>query len=121
MNSDGEEQRMDSKVTEEKRNIPQQREMPQRQRQEPTKLQCFGGVGQWFQILCFMNIPVLGFFYMLVLAIRKKTPFQKKTFAIAYILYRLLVLLLSVTILFVLYRVGLSFVDEILKYAGASV
>lgn len=83
------------------------------------RIRSFGRVGQWFQTLCWMNIPVFGFFYMLVLAIRKKTPPQKKSFAIAYILYRILVLLLAVTILFVLYKIGLSFIDEILRYAGS--
>lgn len=83
------------------------------------KLRNYGRVGQWFLTLCWMNIPVFGFFYMLVLAIRKKTPPQKKSFAIAYILYRMLVLLLAGTILFVLYRVGLSFIEEILRYAGS--
>ena len=29
------------------------------------RLRSFGRVGQWFQILCFMHIPVFGFFYML--------------------------------------------------------
>lgn len=81
------------------------------------RLRSFGRVGQWFQILCFMHIPVFGFFYMLVTAIRKKTPPQKKSFAIAYILYRILVLFLAAVILFILYKVGLSFVEEILRYA----
>jgi hypothetical protein len=81
------------------------------------RLRNFGRVGQWFQLLCFMHIPVFGFFYMLVMAVRKKTPPQKKSFARAYILYRILVLFLAVTILFVIYKVGLSFVEEILRYA----
>lgn len=82
------------------------------------KVSWYGKVGQWFQILCLMHIPVFGFFYMLVTALRKKTPPQKKSFAMAYVLYRILVLLLACTIIFIVYRVGLSFVDEILKYAG---
>ena len=57
-------------------------------------------------------------FFMLVIAFRKNTPPQKKSFAMAYVLYRLLVLLLAITILFIFYRVGLSFLDELLKYAG---
>ncbi len=57
---------------------------------------------------------------MLILAIRKKTPPYKKSFAVAYILYRILVMTLAVIILFILYKVGLSFIDEILKYAGGS-
>lgn len=83
------------------------------------KVSWYGKVGQWFQVLCLMHIPVFGFFYMLVVALKKKTPPQKKSFAMAYVLYRILVLLLACTIIFVIYRVGLSFVDELLKYAGA--
>lgn len=82
------------------------------------KLRRYGETARWFQMLCWSRIPVIGFFYMLALAIRKKTPSQKKSFATAYVLYRCLVLLLAFTILFVLYKVGLSFVDEILRYAG---
>lgn len=87
-------------------------------RKAKAKLKRYGEVGQWFQTLCWVRIPIFGFFYMLVLAVRKKTPPQKKSFAIAYVLYRCLVMLLAFTILFVLYKVGLSFIDEILNYAG---
>ena len=87
-------------------------------RRARTKLRRYGEVGQWFLTLCWIRIPIVGFFYMFVLALRKKTPPQKRSFAIAYVLYRFLVMLLAFTILFVLYKVGLSFLDEILRYAG---
>ena len=74
-------------------------------------------IGKWFQVLCFMNIPVLGFLYMLIRMLRKKTPAEHRYFAAAYLLYRVLVLLLAVTVLYILYRVGLDFVDTILQYA----
>lgn len=74
-------------------------------------------VGKWFQILCFMNIPVFGFLYMLVKLLYKKTPAQQRSFAAAYLIYRILVLLLAVTVLFILYRLGLDFIDTLLKYA----
>ena len=93
---------------------------PVKPQQKPTRLQRYGRVGQWFQILCITKVPVVGFIYMLVLAIRKKTPPYKKSYAIAFILYRILVLALAMTVLFILYKVGLGFVDEILKYAGDS-
>lgn len=88
--------------------------------QRREKIRKYGLVGRWFQTICLMNIPILGFWYMVVLAVRKKTPPQRKSFAIAYILYRILVMILAFTILYVLYRIGLDFVDEILKYAGVS-
>jgi hypothetical protein len=110
---------MASKSAEERKQERQQEQTGQINTQ-PTRLQRFGRTGQWFQMLCLMHIPIFGFLYMLVLALRRKTPPQKKSFAAAYILYRILVLLLAGTIVFVLYRVGLSFVDEILKYAGVA-
>lgn len=80
------------------------------------KLKWYGKVGQWFQTFCWMNIPIFGFFYMLVKAISKKTPEDKKAFATAYVLYRILVMVLAITVLIVLYRMGLGFVDGILQY-----
>jgi len=94
---------------------------PAKKQTKPTRLQRYGKVGEWFQVLCVTKVPIIGFIYMLVLAIRKKTPPYKKSYAIAYLLYRILVLALAVTILFILYKVGLGFVDEILKYAGDSI
>lgn len=82
------------------------------------KIRRFAKVGKWFQILCFQNIPVVGFVYMLVLAVRRNTPVERKAYAKAYILYRLLVMFLAVVILFGIYKVGLDFVDGILQYAG---
>lgn len=84
---------------------------------QEEKIKRYGRIGKWFQTICFMNVPVVGFFYMLVMALRKNTPAARKDFAKAYLLYRILVLFLAVTILFVLYKIGLNFVDELLKYA----
>lgn len=81
------------------------------------KLKQYGRVGKWFQTICFIHVPVVGFFYMLVLAIRKSTPAVKKDFARAYLLYRILVLILALAVLFVLYRIGLDLIDGLLSYA----
>lgn len=82
-----------------------------------TKLQKYGRIGRWFQIICCMNIPVIGFLYMVVLACSRKTEMEKKAFAKAYVLFRILVFFLAIVILYVLYRVGLDFVDGMLRYA----
>lgn len=76
----------------------------------------YASVSQWFLSICWLNIPIVGFIYALILAIHPKTPYDKKNFARGYLLYQTLVLLLSLTILFVLYKVGLSFIDEMLSY-----
>ena len=83
-----------------------------------ARLNKVGSVGRWFQILCFTHIPFFGFLYMLVKALWRKTPQEERHFAIAYLLYRILILFLALAILYVLYKVGLQFVDGILDYAG---
>ena len=92
--------------------------MEEKKEKKYSRAAWLGNVSQWFHLLCCMNIPIIGFIYMLVLSLRKKTPPQKRAFAIAYVLYRILVLILAGTILFVLYKVGLSFVEQILNYAS---
>ncbi len=83
------------------------------------KLERWGQMGIWFQTFCWMHIPIIGFWYMVVVAIRKKSSPEKRAFARAYVLYRILVLLLALTILYIFYRMGLSFVEQILMYIDA--
>lgn len=91
----------------------------EREAQTEAKLETWGRMGSWFQTFCWMHIPIIGFWYMLVLALRKKTPKEKKAFARAYVLYRILVLILACTILYIFYQMGLSFVEQILSYIEA--
>lgn len=81
-----------------------------------AKLETWGRMGNWFLTFCWMNIPIIGFWYMVVVAVRKKTPKERKAFARAFILYRILVLLLACTILYICYRMGLDFLEQILSY-----
>lgn len=87
--------------------------------QKDTGIQKWGNIGQWFQTICWMHIPIIGFWYLVIMAIRRKTPKEKKAFAKAYILFRILVLTLALTILYIFYRMGLSFVEQILSYINA--
>ena len=73
-------------------------------------------VSEWFLSICWIKIPIVGFIYILILALSGKTHQAKKNFARGYLIYRCLVIILSVTILYVLYQVGLSFVDELLSF-----
>lgn len=75
-------------------------------------------VSQWFLSICWLKIPVIGFVYALILALSSKTPVEKRNFARGYILYRCLVIFLAMTILYVVYRVGLGFVEELLSYVN---
>ena len=45
-----------------------------KQEEQIEKLQKWGRIGQWFQTFCWMHIPIFGFWYMVVLAVRKRTP-----------------------------------------------
>lgn len=73
-------------------------------------------VSEWFLSICWIKIPVIGFIYVLVLVLSKKTHPAKKNFARGYLVYRCLVLILSLTIMYVLYQVGLSFIDDMLSF-----
>ena len=50
------------------------------------------------------------------IALSKKTHPAKKNFARGYLIYRCLVLILSVTVLYVLYQIGLNFIDQMLSF-----
>ena len=76
----------------------------------------YASVSQWFLSICWLQIPIIGLLYAFVLAINPKTPCDKKNFARGYLLYQILVLLLSLTIMYVVYQVGLSFIEEMLSY-----
>lgn len=87
--------------------------------QEDKGIRKWGNMGQWFQTICWMHIPVIGFWYLVIVAIRRKTPKEKKAFAKAYILFRILVLTLACTILYIFYQMGVSFIEQILAYINA--
>lgn len=93
-------------------------EVPVRAERKPARRRkaSFAEASSWFQTICWLNIPVFGFFYMLALLIRKKTPAHKKNFIIGYIMYKALVLLLAVVLVYWLYKSGLDFIDGMLKY-----
>lgn len=92
-------------------------EMSEEQKQNirEMKVKKAGHIGNWFQTFCYMRIPVIGFIYILVMAFSKKTPEYKKEFAKGYILYKVLVWILAIVLLYCLYKVGLDFVDGMLS------
>ena len=92
--------------------MKQREERKKISRQE--RLRQYGRIGKWFQTICFLHVPVVGFIYMLVQALGKRTPPARKDFAKAYLLYRILVLFLACMILYTFYRMGLDLVDQLL-------
>lgn len=70
---------------------------------------------QWFFTLMCMNIPIVGWFYLMYLAFNKKHT-GRRSFARAYLLYKLLFLVLAAAILGALVYVGLEIADQLLAY-----
>lgn len=69
----------------------------------------------WFVTFMCMNIPVIGWIYLLILAFGpSKGP--RRDFAKAYLLYKLVFLLLSLAIIAVALHYGLLFLDKLLAY-----
>ena len=73
-------------------------------------------VSQWFLSVCWLKIPVFGFLYALFLAFSPKTHLSKRNFARGYLIYRILVLVLSVTVLYVIYKLGLDLIEQLLSF-----
>ena len=90
-----------------------------KEKNREDKLKKAGNVGNWFQTFCYINIPLFGFIYVLVLAFSKKTPEYKKEFARGYLLYKVLVWLLAGVLLYCLYKLGLGFVEGMLSFIKA--
>lgn len=91
-------------------------DISQKEKMRREKLKSAGRIGSWFQTFCYMRIPVIGFIYILVIAFSKNTPESKKEFAKGYILYKVLVWILAVVLLYCLYKIGLGFVDGMLSF-----
>lgn len=72
-------------------------------------------IRSWFQTFMIMNIPIAGWFYLLYLAVSKRSD-QRKDFAKAYLIYKLVFLLVALAILAILMYVGLDAADKVLRY-----
>ena len=80
-----------------------------------TKYQPFVPVHRWFVTFMCMNIPMIGWIYLIILALSpSKGP--RRDFAKAYLLYKLIFLLLSLAILAVALHYGLEVLDKLLAY-----
>ncbi|MDO5349197.1 MAG: hypothetical protein Q4E86_04575 [Lachnospiraceae bacterium] len=68
----------------------------------------------WFNTFMIMNIPIIGWLYLLILAFGKKD--QRKDFAKAYLIYKLVFLLVALAIIALLLHVGMDAADQLLQY-----
>lgn len=82
---------------------------------ESSKPQVFVPVHSWFVTFMCMNIPVIGWIYLLILALSPSMG-PRRDFAKAYLLYKLVFLLLSLAILALALHYGLLFLDKLLAY-----
>ena len=72
-------------------------------------------VRRWFVTLMCMNIPIIGWIYLMRLACSRSKG-ARRDFAKAYLLYKLLFLLISAVILAVAIHYGLELLDVLLSY-----
>lgn len=72
-------------------------------------------IQSWFNTFMIMNIPLIGWIYLLILALRKNSD-QRKDFARAYLVYKLVFFLVALGILIVLMYSGMEVVDRLLRY-----
>lgn len=72
-------------------------------------------VRSWFFTFMCMNIPVIGWFYLLYLAFNKKKALRRN-FARAYLVYKLLFLIIAAVILGILLYIGMGLLDQLLAY-----
>lgn len=68
----------------------------------------------WFNTFMIMNIPFIGWIYLLILSLRKKD--QRKDFARAYLVYKLVFLLVALAIIAMCLYAGMEAADMLLEY-----
>ena len=62
-----------------------------------------------------MNLPIIGWIYLLILALKKNGD-QRKDFARAYLVYKLVFLIVALAILALFLYIGLELADNLLQY-----
>lgn len=72
-------------------------------------------VHEWFFTFMCMNIPLVGWIYLMYLAFSKKRT-ERRSFARAYLFYKLLFLVISVVLLGIVIYIGLDMMDQLLAY-----
>ncbi|HIT65073.1 MAG TPA: hypothetical protein IAC37_11660 [Candidatus Ventrimonas merdavium] len=72
-------------------------------------------VSSWFITFMCMNLPFVGWIYLLRLAFRKDRT-ERQNFARAYLFYKLVFLGVSALILGILIWIGLDILDQLLAY-----
>ena len=71
-------------------------------------------IQSWFTTFMIMNIPIIGWIYLFILALSKKD--QRKDFAKAYLVYKLVFLLMALAIIAFFLYAGMEAADLLLQY-----
>lgn len=90
-------------------------EYPETSRGDQEASLANAGVHTWFFTFMCMNIPIVGWIYLLYLAFNKQKT-DRRNFARAYLFYKLVFLLVSAVILGILFYIGLGYLDQLLTY-----
>lgn len=72
-------------------------------------------ISTWFYTFMCLHIPVIGWIYLLRLAFGRKHP-EKRSFARAYLIYKLVFLAVGLLIIAILAITALDMLDELLAY-----
>lgn len=81
----------------------------------PVPSGCTIPARSWFFTFMCMNIPVAGWIYLLSKAFGKKQSWLRD-FARAYLLYKLVFLVITLSLLGILFYIGLNIADKVLAY-----
>ena len=100
----------------EKKEQKEQQKWEKTQKENTLDIDDKVGVSNWFVTICLTNIPVVNVLYLLCVCLNKNKPQPKRSFAIAFILYRILVWILAFTLIYVLLMFGTDFVDGIMSF-----
>lgn len=72
-------------------------------------------IQSWFNTFMIMNIPIIGWIYLFILAVSRKSD-QKKDFARAYLVYKLVFFLVALAMLALVLYSGMEVADRLLRY-----
>lgn len=83
-------------------------------------------VRDWYMTFMYMNIPVIGWIYLLILALRKdkendnrefmKSKKIRSEFAKAFLLYKLTILITCIFVIIFLAKLAIPYMEKLLAY-----
>jgi hypothetical protein len=109
-------EKLPEEVEEAKKEALIQEEAEKIARDENPETKAFASLAKWFVTICICQIPIVGFIYLLCLALFPSVDRGRKNFARAFLIYGLLVLLVAALVVYIIYALGTDFLDNILSY-----